>query len=88
MFDTLLSQTFLLVLVLSAIPLALSALLGLLVSVLQAATQIQEQSVSFVVRFGGMCLVFFFLGHWYANQVLELFYQTFGAFAALGHWGG
>ena len=43
-------QTLLLIFLLSAIPLLTSMAVGFTVSVLQAATQIQEQTLSFVPR--------------------------------------
>ena len=43
-------QALLLILILSAPPIVISMILGLMVAVFQAATQIQEQTLSFTVK--------------------------------------
>ncbi|WET42835.1 flagellar biosynthetic protein FliQ [Citrobacter enshiensis] len=48
-------------------------LVGLLVSVIQAVTQIQEQTLSFLPRFVVTMLMIVFAGQWMVRQVLELF---------------
>jgi flagellar biosynthetic protein FliQ len=48
---------------------------GLVVSVFQSATQIQEQTLSFLPRLLVTLLMMIFAGHWLLRQVMELFYQ-------------
>lgn len=48
-------------------------LVGLLVSIIQAVTQIQEQTLSFLPRFVVTMLMIVFAGQWMVRQVLELF---------------
>ena len=48
-------------------------LVGLLVSIVQAVTQIQEQTLSFLPRFVVTMLMIVFAGQWMVRQVLELF---------------
>lgn len=50
-------------------------LVGLLVSIIQAVTQIQEQTLSFLPRFVVTVLVIIFAGQWMVRQVLELFHS-------------
>ncbi len=61
------TQAFLLILICSGIPLGISAVTGLAVSLLQAATQIQEQTTSFLIKFLVTALVIFFGSGWLGN---------------------
>jgi flagellar biosynthetic protein FliQ len=60
-----------LVLLLSAGPMAVSMLIGLVVSVLQATTQIQEQTLSFVPKLTGVFLTIAVLGPWILAQTVS-----------------
>lgn len=62
--------------------LAVSLVIGLLVSIFQATTQIQEQTLTFVPKLLGVLLTLLLLGSWMLNMVVE-FAQTF-----LGEMGG
>lgn len=62
-----------LAIVFSFIPLAVSMTFGLLLSVLQAATQIQEQTLTFVPKLFVVGLTLFVLGPWMLNQLIEYF---------------
>ncbi len=57
-------QAFYLTLVISGIPLGCILGVGLIISVFQAATQIQEQSLSFVPKAAVLAAVLFFFGPW------------------------
>ncbi|ATG74980.1 flagellar export apparatus protein FliQ [Zobellella denitrificans] len=50
---------------------------GLVVSIIQSATQIQEQTLSFFPRLLITLLMLVFAGHWLLRQVMELFDQLF-----------
>ena len=56
---------------LSAIPLAVSLGVGLCISIFQAATQIQEQTLSFVPKLAAVSAALFFLGPWMLKQAVE-----------------
>ena len=60
-----------LVLIISAIPLGASMVVGLFVSILQAATQIQEMTLSFVPKLLTIFLVLFLFGDWMSQQIVE-----------------
>ena len=57
--------------IISSLPLVASVVLGLLVSVLQAATQVQEQTLGFLVKLVAIGVVLFFFGPWLSNNLLE-----------------
>ncbi len=66
-----LREGLMLVLLLSAGPMAVSMLIGLVVSVLQATTQIQEQTLSFVPKLTGVFLSIAILGPWILAQTVS-----------------
>lgn len=53
--------------------------LGLVVSIFQAATQIQEQTLSFLPKLLVTLLTLLFTGHWLLAQVSGLFHQIFAS---------
>ncbi len=62
--------------IISGIPLLAASLSGLLVAMVQSATQIQEQSIVFTVKLvvGGGCL--YFTGDWCLEQLKECFIRA------------
>ncbi len=64
-------QALLLILILSAPPILISTLLGLFVAVFQAATQIQEQTLSFMVKLVAVIFTLFLLGGWLSAQIMQ-----------------
>ena len=56
-----------LVLKIAAPPLLVSLVIGLLVSVFQTVTSIQEQTLTFVPKMVGMFLTLMLIGHWMLN---------------------
>lgn len=65
-------QQALYLIVMLAAPMLLSALfVGLIVGVFQAATQIQEQTLSFIPKLMGLVLALFFMGAWMLRQWLD-----------------
>ena len=67
-------------------PLLLAALvIGLIVSIFQAATQINEQTLSFIPKLGGMLLILLLAGPWmlqimvdYVRRLVESIPQIIG----------
>ena len=60
-------------------PLLLSALvIGLLVSIFQAATQINEMTLSFIPKLVGIFLVLIFTGPWMVNTIVDYIQRLFG----------
>lgn len=64
-------QALLLILILSGPPILISTMLGLTVAIFQAATQIQEQTLSFMVKLFAVILVLMFMGGWLSSQIMS-----------------
>ena len=79
MFDVLLKEGFLLVIIISGVPLLLCAVTSLVVSVLQAATQIQEQSLGHLVKFVTVSLVFVVAGSSFLTLLIRFLEESFQA---------
>jgi len=60
-------------------PLLLSALvIGLVVSIFQAATQINEMTLSFIPKLLGIFLTLIFAGPWMVNTMVDYIRRLFG----------
>ena len=64
-------QALLLILILSGPPILISTMLGLMVAVFQAATQIQEQTLSFMVKLFAVMMVLILMGGWLSAQIMS-----------------
>jgi len=61
-------------------PLLLSALvIGLVVSIFQAATQINEMTLSFIPKLLGIFLVLIMAGPWMVNTMVDYIQRLFGS---------
>ncbi len=60
----------------AAIPLAAAALVGTITAVLQSATQIQDQTLSFVPKLAAMAATIGMLASWAAELLTDLTRQT------------
>ena len=74
-------QGLLLILILSAPPVLISMFLGTIVAIFQAATQIQEQTLSFVVKLVAVVLSLIIMGSWLGSQILSFSTSIFTNFA-------
>jgi flagellar biosynthetic protein FliQ len=63
-------QSILLATKLAAPILGVSLAIGLLIGLLQSATQLQEQTLSFVPKLAGVALVMVVAGHWMLSQII------------------
>lgn len=77
-------QALLLILILSGPPILISMVLGLMVAIFQAATQIQEQTLSFTVKLFAVIFTIIFMGGWLGGQVMQ---YTMTIFNGLHKWG-
>jgi flagellar biosynthetic protein FliQ len=66
-----LREGILLVVILSAVPMLASMVVGLTVSVLQATTQIQEQTLSFVPKLIAVFISIGIMGPWMLHQTVR-----------------
>ncbi len=64
-------QALLLILILSGPPILISMALGLLVAIFQAATQIQEQTLSFTVKLIAVIVTLLLLGNFLGGQIMQ-----------------
>jgi flagellar biosynthetic protein FliQ len=55
----------------SAPVLLISLIIGLLISIFQTVTSIQEQTLTFVPKILGIFLAIILLGHWMLNGMIE-----------------
>ena len=77
-------QCLLLILILSGPPIIISMVLGLMVAIFQAATQIQEQTLSFTVKLFATIFTIIFLGGWLGGQVLQFTNTIFNGIPKMG----
>ena len=82
---TLSYQALILILILSGPPIIISTILGLVVAIFQAATQIQEQTLSFTVKLFATIFTIILLGGWLGGQVLQ---HTTTIFNSLSKYSG
>lgn len=64
------SRALLLVLVLSLPPIAVAAAVGVVVGLIQALTQIQEQTISFAFKLTAIILVIFMIMGWLGAELI------------------
>lgn len=64
-------QGLLLILILSAPPILVSMVFGILVAIFQAATQIQEQTLSFTIKLVAVTLILMLMGGWLGNYIMS-----------------
>ncbi len=72
-----------LVLMLSLPPILVATILGLVVSLGQALTQLQEQTLGFAVKLVGVIVVLAFFGEWIMGQLLQFTFEIFNDFYLL-----
>jgi len=77
-------QALFLILLLSGPPILISMIFGLLVAIFQAATQIQEQTLSFTVKLFAVIFTLMFLGGWLGAQIFSFAHKIFTNFPKWG----
>ena len=73
-------QALFLVLLLSGPPVLISMAFGLFVAILQAATQVQEQTLSFVVKLVAVVFTIFVMCSWLGEMILQYAVNIFTNF--------
>jgi len=71
------SQAMLLILILSLPPIVAAALVGTLVSLLQALTQIQEQTLAFAFKLVAVIITLFFTATWLGEELYRYALRIF-----------
>jgi flagellar biosynthesis protein FliQ len=57
--------------------LAVTLGIGLFVSILQSATQVQEATITFVPKLAGVALVIVLAGNWMLNTLIDFTHELF-----------
>lgn len=73
-------QGMLLILILSAPPILVSMFFGMIVAIFQAATQIQEQTLSFTIKLVAVTLTLMFMGKWLGAHIMTFSLNIFTHF--------
>jgi len=81
-------QGLFLILILSAPPILVSMFFGIIVAVFQAATQIQEQTLSFTIKLVAVTLTLMLMGPWLGAQILTFSADIFNNFPKWSLTGG
>jgi type III secretion HrpO family protein len=77
-------QCLIIVLRLSLIPIIVATVIGLIVSLLQALTQIQEQTLGFAVKLIAISLTIMFSASWMGAEILLYTQDIFTHFPLIG----
>lgn len=78
------AKALLLVFYLSLPPIIAASLVGVLVSLFQALTQIQEQTLSFAVKLVAVIVTIFLTARWQGGELLNYALNIFDNIPALG----
>jgi type III secretion protein S len=73
-----------LIILLSAPPLIVATVLGVFVSIIQALTQIQEQSLPYVVKLVAVAVVLALTGRWIGSEMMSLSLRCFDLIVTVG----
>jgi len=73
-------QGLMLILLLSAPPILISMFFGILVAIFQAATQIQEQTLSFTIKLVAVILTLMLMGGFLGSQIMSFAMRIFNKF--------
>jgi type III secretion protein S len=76
-------QALYLVLMLSLPPIVVASVVGIIFSLIQAITQLQEQTLSFGVKLIAVIATLFMLGGWLSGQILRYATEIFNNFYLL-----
>lgn len=66
-----------LAIVMSAPPLIIATICGVVVSLVQAVTQIQDQTLPYVVKLVAVAVTLAVLGRWFGQELMQLFNLAF-----------
>ncbi len=77
-------EAMLLVLILSLPPIVVASVLGIVVSLIQAITQVQEQTLSFAIKLLGVAITLVITATWLGRELLVYTARLFEQIAAMG----
>ena len=73
-----------LVIVMSAPPLIVATLFGVVVALLQAITQVQDQTLPYVVKLVAVAVTLALLGRWIGTELIQLVNGAFTLIPSVG----
>ncbi len=73
-------QAFYLILMLSMPPILVASAVGILLSLVQAITQLQEQTLSFGIKLIAVCVTMFLTAGWFSQEILRFAQNIFEHF--------
>lgn len=73
-------EALLLILILSGPPILFASIVGLFVAIFQAATQIQEQTLSFAIKLVVVMATILFMGGWLGGLIYQFAHKIFSNF--------
>ena len=76
-------QCLYLVLMISLPPIIIASVVGILLSLIQAVTQLQEQTLTFGVKLLAVSLTIFLMGGWMSGEILRYAEEIFSRFYLL-----
>lgn len=76
-------QAFYLILVVSMPPIIVASVVGILLSLVQAITQLQEQTLSFGIKLIAVCITMFLTAGWFSQEILRFGQNVFDHFYAV-----
>ena len=77
------ANTMMLILLLSMFPIIVATVVGILVSLLQALTQIQEQTLSFAIKLVTISITLLATARWFGSELYEFTISIFTSFPHL-----
>lgn len=77
-------RAFFTIMIVSGPVLIIALVVGLIISILQATTQVQEQTLSFVPKIVAVILALIIFGNFMLNQLISLTTELFKLIPALG----
>jgi type III secretion HrpO family protein len=82
---SILQQALMTLFIVAAPPVLVAALVGLIVAILQATTQIQDQSISQSLKLGAVIVVLATSGSWMGSTIKQFGERLFHEFPAMVH---
>ena len=81
--EDLITQCFYLTLILSLPPIVVASIVGIIFSLFQAITQLQEQTLSFGIKLIAVCITIFLTASWFSQEILRYSQNIFENFHML-----
>ena len=73
-----------LAIIISAPPLLVATLFGVLISLVQAVTQVQDQTLPYVVKLMSVAVTVALLGRWFGGELIQLCDAAFALIPSVG----